>query len=75
MTYHASAADPGAIPLSAVADADARELFWFADGALVGHALTGKPLFWTPHPKRSTVRVVDDQGRGDTRDIEVAFSE
>lgn len=75
VTYHASAADPGAIPLSAVADADARELFWFADGALVGHVLAGKPLFWTPRPGRSTVRVVDDQGRGDTRDIEVAFSE
>jgi penicillin-binding protein 1C len=75
VTYHANAADPGAIPLSATADADARELFWFADGALVGHALAGKPLFWTPRPGRSTVRVVDDQGRGDTRDIEVAFSE
>ena len=75
VTYHASAAAPGAIPLSAVADADARELFWFADGALVGHALAGKPLFWTPRPGRSTVRVVDDQGRGDARDIEVAFSE
>ena len=58
-----------------MADADARELFWFADGALVGHALAGKPLLWTPRPGRSTVRVVDDQGRGDTRDIEVAFSE
>ncbi len=75
VTYHASATDPGPIPLSAVADADARELFWFADGALVGHSLSGKPLLWTPRPGRSTVRVVDDQGRGDTRDIEVAFSE
>jgi penicillin-binding protein 1C len=75
VTYHASASAPGPIPLSAVADADARELFWFADGALIGRALAGKPVFWTPRPGRSTVRVVDDQGRGDTRDVEVAFSE
>jgi len=75
VTYHAGAAAPGPIPLSAVADADARELFWFVDGGLVGSSLAAKPLFWTPRPGRSTVRVVDDQGRGDARDIEVAFSE
>ena len=75
VTYHASASAPGPIPLSATADADARELFWFADGALIGRSLAGKPLFWTPRPGRSTVRVVDDQGRGDTRDVDVAFSE
>lgn len=75
VTYHAKAGDPGVLPLSAVADADALELFWFADGALVGRAPAGKPLFWPPRPGRSTMRVVDDQGRGDTREIEVAFSE
>jgi penicillin-binding protein 1C len=75
VTYHENAAAPGPIPLSAVADADARELYWFADGALVGRAPAGKPVFWTPRPGRSTVRVVDDQGRGDARDVEVAFSE
>ncbi|MBI2386037.1 MAG: penicillin-binding protein 1C [Elusimicrobia bacterium] len=75
VTYHAAAAEPGPIPLSAVADADARELYWFADGALVGRAIAGKPLFWTPRPGRSTVRVVDDQGRADAREVSVAFSE
>ncbi|UPT74297.1 MAG: penicillin-binding transpeptidase domain-containing protein [Elusimicrobiota bacterium] len=75
VTYHASAADPGAIALSAVADADARELWWFSDGALIGKSASGKPFFWTPRPGRSTVRVVDDQGRADARDVEVAFSE
>jgi len=74
-TYHARAAAPGPIPLSAVADADARELFWFADGALIGRTPAGKPLFWTPRPGRSTVRVVDDQGRADARGVEVAFSD
>ncbi len=75
VTYHASAAAPGPIALSAVADADAVELYWFADGALVGRAPAGKPVFWTPRPGHSTVRVVDDQGRADARGIEVAFSE
>lgn len=75
VTYHASAAAPAPIPLSAVADADARKLFWFADGALVGRSISGKPVFWMPRPGRSVVRVVDDQGRADAREIDVAFSE
>lgn len=75
VTYHVRAAEPGAVPLSAVADADARILYWFADGALLGKSVSGKPFFWTPKSGRSTVRVVDDQGRGDAREIEVAFSE
>ena len=75
VTYHLSAVQTGAVPLSAVADADARELYWFADGALLGKSLSGKPFFWTPRAGRSMVRVVDDQGRGDAREIEVALSE
>lgn len=75
VTYHVRAAAPGAVPLSAVADADARILYWFADGALLGKSVSGKPFFWTPRAGRSTVRVVDDQGRGDAREVEVAFSD
>ena len=75
VTYHVSAVKPGPVPLSAVADADARELYWFADGTLLGKSFSGKPFFWTPRAGRSTVRVVDDQGRGDTREIEVALGD
>lgn len=75
VVYHASAADPGTIALSAVADADARELWWFSDGALLGKSASGKPFFWKPRAGHSTVRVVDDQGRADARDVEVALSE
>ncbi|MFI5345371.1 MAG: penicillin-binding protein 1C [Elusimicrobiota bacterium] len=75
VSYRAAAADPGTIALTAVADADVRALWWFADGALVGRAAAGKPLFWKPRPGKSVIRVVDDQGRGDAREVEVDFAD
>ena len=74
-TYRAAAADPGTIALTAVADADVRALWWFADGALIGHSAPGRPFFWIPRPGKSTVRVVDDQGRADAREVEVDFED
>ncbi len=64
-----------AIPLSAVADADALKLYWFVDGKLVGQAADGRPLFWPAAPGRYTVRVVDDQGRSDSRDLLVTLAD
>lgn len=67
-------ADP-AIPLSATADADAVRLHWFVDDRAVADAEPGKPVLWPAEPGRYVVRVVDDKGRSDAREITVAVSE
>lgn len=51
------------VPLLAVTDADAHELFWFVDAELVGRTRPGVPLLWSPRPGRFVVRAVDDRGR------------
>jgi penicillin-binding protein 1C len=63
------------IALAAVTDADTRRLFWFVDGRLLGRTPDGRPLFWSPQPGRYTVRVVDDQGRADAREVTVALAD
>ena len=74
LVYHA--ASPGAeranVLFSAVADGDARELYWFVDDRLVATAAPGEGLFWTPRVGRFTVRVVDDLGRADAVPLRVA---
>jgi len=69
--YRIGSDDPG-IALSATADADARQLFWFADGAYLGAADVGTALAWHP-PRSGTLRIaaVDDLGRSDERDVRV----
>jgi len=58
------------LALQAVTGGDAAEVFWFADQAFIGKAAHGQTLFWRPPgPGRFTVRVVDDLGRADVRQI------
>jgi penicillin-binding protein 1C len=59
------------LPLIAVTDADARELFWFVDAELVGRTRPGAPLLWPPRPGRFVVRAVDDQGRAGAARVRV----
>jgi penicillin-binding protein 1C len=64
------------IAFSATADADARALYWFVDGAYVGQASPDRPLFWQPPAAGSyRVRAVDDRGRGDERPLDVRLVE
>ena len=60
------------IAFSAVTDADAAWLYWFVDDRLLDKAPNGKPLFWRAQPGRFLVRVVDDHGRSDSRELIVA---
>jgi len=60
------------IPLTAVTDADARELFWFIDAEFVGKASCGEPFLWRARPGHFVVRAVDDQGRAGAARVEVA---
>ncbi|MFA6092734.1 MAG: penicillin-binding protein 1C [Elusimicrobiota bacterium] len=72
--YNLRAASIGreTIPFSAVSDADARELYWFVDEKFVGKAKGGESFFWRAVPGAVVVRVVDDQGRSDVRDLSIA---
>ncbi len=74
LVYHAAppGVDQANVPLSAVADGDARALYWFVDDRLVATAAPGDDRFWTPRAGRFTVRVVDDLGRADAVAVQVA---
>ena len=59
------------LALSASADADAGLLHWFANSAYLGAAKPGVALAWQPKPGAHVLRVVDEQGRADARDVRV----
>ena len=73
LSYDVPATGSAEIPFSAVADADARRLFWFVDDALVGVADAGETLFWQARRGEHVVRVVDDQGRSDEHNLSVGI--
>jgi len=63
------------LALQAVTGGDAAEVFWFADQAFIGKATRGQTLFWRPPGAgRFTVRVVDDLGRADVRQVAAEVS-
>lgn len=61
------------IPLAAVTDSDVNRLYWFVNNVLLGPAQRDQPFIWHPKPGKFTIRVVDDHGRSDARDIDVIF--
>jgi penicillin-binding protein 1C len=61
------------LPLAAVTDADVHALYWFLDEHLVGTSGVREPLFWRAQPGSYVVRVVDDQGRSDARELKVTL--
>ena len=64
------------ITFNAIADADARTLYWFVDDAYVGRSAPGEPLFWQPPAARIfRVRAVDDRDRSEERLLDVKLVE
>lgn len=64
------------IYLQADAGGGSGVLHWFADNALVGTSKPGEALAWkVPQAGRYSLRVVDAQGRGDGREVEVEFGQ
>lgn len=65
-------ADQSHVSLRATADADVRALHWFVDDQYLGGNRPEESLDWLP-PQSGTyrIRVVDDHGRGDGRDVVV----
>lgn len=63
------------IPLTAITDADARNVFWFVNEKFLGKSAASVPFHWVAAPGEFTVRAVDDQGRADTRVVKVIVVE
>jgi penicillin-binding protein 1C len=59
------------IPLSAVVDADVREVYWFLNASFLGKTTRDKSFLWEGKPGKYVVRVVDDHGRSDVREVVV----
>ena len=68
-------ATPQVIALNATADAEVQALHWFANESYVGATKPGSALGWQPPPGAFVLRVVDDHGRSDARDVRVALVE
>ena len=76
VTYTVRAMRVGAetIPLSANADSEVHRLHWFVGEDYIGTGAPGIAVPW--HPQRSgkyIVRAVDDRGRADSRELNVAL--
>ena len=61
------------VALTATSDADVHALYWFIDNAYVGRSAPLHALAWLPAQAGTyRVRVVDDQGRSDSRVLQVS---
>ena len=74
LAYSVGTKDRNEIPLTAVTDADGRQVYWFVDDRLVGTARSGESLLWTARPGRFVIRAVDDQGRSVAEELNVSSS-
>lgn len=62
------------IPLAANADSEVRKLHWFIDENYIGTGTPGIAISWNPERSgRYIVRAVDDRGRADSRELNVAL--
>lgn len=74
VTYQVRTSRATPISLRAEAAAGVRQLYWFADDALIGKAAPGESLAWQPPaPRAYLLRVVDDAGRAESREVTVEF--
>jgi penicillin-binding protein 1C len=73
--YVMRAAQPerNAVPLTANVEGGVNTLYWFANDSFITAGRPGTAQAWRPQkPGRYMVRVVDDLGRADTREVVVA---
>jgi penicillin-binding protein 1C len=74
-TYTVRLSKPVPLALRANSLAAQDTLFWFANGGLVGKGKPTDGVAWTPaSPGHFQLRVVDQAGRSDTREVNVEFA-
>ncbi|WP_419418472.1 penicillin-binding protein 1C [Legionella sp. D16C41] len=59
------------IPLSAVTDGDIKSLYWFVNDSFLAKTRPDETYFWQAKPGKFIVRVVDDHGFSDAREITI----
>ncbi|HHT0591788.1 TPA: penicillin-binding protein 1C [Legionella anisa] len=59
------------IPLTAVTDAGVAHVYWFINETFIAKTKAGESYLWKAKPGKFVVRIVDDQGQSDARDINV----
>ena len=69
--YRTSGRAENTIAFSAVTDADVRTLYWFLNESYLGKTDAGVPYYWNSHPGQFHLRVIDDHGRADSRQLNV----
>lgn len=70
VTYTARLSKPA--PLALRADGGSGHQYWFSNDALIGDVAAGDALAWNPpRAGRYLLRVVDEKGRSDSRDLVV----
>ncbi len=67
----ANALNKTTIPFSAVTDGDVNTLYWFVNNMYLGESHRDRSYLWQAKPGKYIVRVVDDHGRADARDVDV----
>ncbi|MEJ0001427.1 MAG: penicillin-binding protein 1C [Verrucomicrobiota bacterium] len=77
LVYHVrmDAAADEVLDLEATAETGRAALRWFVDAAYVGESAPSGALLWKPEPGRHVIRVVDETGRADAREIVVTAVE
>ena len=74
-TYTLRLSKPVPLALRANALAAQDTLFWFANGGLVGKGRPADAVAWTPAaPGHFQLRVIDQAGRADTREVDIEFA-
>ncbi len=59
------------IPLTAVVDADVRNIYWYLNAGFLGKSTRDKSFIWQAKPGKYVLRAVDDYGRSDVREVVV----
>lgn len=59
------------LPLTAVTDAGIAYVYWFINETFIAKAKAGDTYLWNAKPGKFVVRVVDDHGQSDARDMVV----
>jgi penicillin-binding protein 1C len=66
--------DSNFVPLTANVDGDVQRVHWFVDDAYVGTSMANEALAWRAQLSgRHLVRAIDDRGRADSRELNIAF--